>query len=226
MSIYGQFCPVAKATEVLGERWTLLLIRELLCGSTRFSELQRGLAKMSPSLLTKRLKELEQSGLVNKSKISGQKGYEYHLTKAGQELGPLVMEIAKWGMKWVTDKLSDDELDIELLMWDIHRNIDTAKLKQNRAVIKFFISDGEALKDWWILIDDTNVDICNENPGHEPDLYVTAEARLLTDLWMGDLTWSQAQKSGSLSALGSQQLRDSMDDWLGANSLAELKPKT
>lgn len=225
MSIYGQFCPIAKSAEVLGERWTLLLIRELLLGSTRFSELQRGLAKMSPSLLTKRLKELEAAQLISKTKITGQKGYEYYLTKAGLDLEPLVMEMAKWGMKWVSDSLSDAELDAELLMWDICRNIKTDRLPASRAVVKLFLTDATSLKDWWIVIHGDDTDLCTENPGHEPDIYVTSSSRTLTQIWLGDRTWKCVDEEGDIKLIGSRPLINTIHEWLGYSSTAALNPR-
>lgn len=225
MSIYGQFCPVSKATEVLGERWTLLLIRELLVGSSRFSEFQRALAKMSPSLLTKRLKELEQAGLLTKTKISGQKGYEYHLTQSGRELGPLVMELAKWGMKWAIENIEEDELDVELLMWDAHRNLNLSEFSLDRAVIKIHFTDIEQLSDWWILIDGKHVDLCTENPGREPDLYITTDSRSLTQVWLGEASWAHNIGLEKITLFGNKPLGDSISHWFGSSSLAYLHPK-
>ncbi len=138
MSIrYGQFCPVAKAAEVLGERWTILIIRELLLGTTRFSDLQRALSQISPTLLTKRLNQLQDCGLVIRKKLPQQRRTEYHLTPAGRELLPVVIGLGEWGMKWARGQMSDDELDVELLMHDFSRRIDETQLPGGRTVIKF-----------------------------------------------------------------------------------------
>ena len=123
MAGYGQFCPVAKATEVIGEKWTMLVLRELLLGTTRFSDFQRSLSRMSPTLLTKRLRQLEESGILIRKRLSGQKGYEYRLTEAGKELSPLIEVLAVWGMRWARSQLTDDELDVEFLMRELQRRL-------------------------------------------------------------------------------------------------------
>ena len=121
---YGQFCPIAKATELLGERWMLLILRELFLGSHRYSELQRGLSRISPSLLTKRLKELEQAGIVVRKSGQCRRGHDYYLTPAGKELKPLIENLAVWGMRWARGQLRDEELDVEFLMWDVQRRLE------------------------------------------------------------------------------------------------------
>lgn len=225
MSTYGQFCPISKAVEVLGERWTMLLIREMLMGSKRFNELQRGLAKMSPSLLTKRLKDLEAAGLIHRSKISGQKGYEYFLTSAGKELQPLVMELGKWGMKWVNDSLSQEELDVDLLMWDIRRNIKHAHIPSGKATIKFYFDELSQYKNWWLVIENGQVDLCTESPGEEADLYIISDVYTITQIWMANLTWSQARKQNLVKFSGSPFLEKEISQWLGTSRMAAFNPR-
>ena len=125
---YGQFCPMAKATELVGEKWTLLVLRELFLGTTRFSDFQRALSRMSPTLLSKRLRHLEQCGIVIRKKRPGQRGYEYRLSAAGRELGPLIEILATWGMRWARARLTNDELDVEFLMREMQRQLDVEKL--------------------------------------------------------------------------------------------------
>src|SRR6478609_9628046 len=125
---YGQMCPISKAAEILGERWTILIIRELLLGSNRFSDLQRALSQISPTLLTKRLNQLQDCGLVIRKTLPKQKRTEYHLTPPGRELLPVVVSLGEWGMKWARGQMSDDELDVELLMHDFSRRIDETQL--------------------------------------------------------------------------------------------------
>ena len=135
MSGYGQFCPVAKATELIGEKWTLLILRELLLGTTRFNDFQRAMSRLSPTLLAKRLRHLEEFGIIIRKKISGQRGYEYHLTAAGKELSPLVEILAVWGMRWARSQLNDDELDVEFLMVELQRRLMTEHLPGGQTVI-------------------------------------------------------------------------------------------
>ena len=134
---YGQFCPVAKATEIIGEKWTILIIRELLMGGSRFNELQRGLSLISPTLLSKRLESLSQHGLAVKKKIPGQKGYEYFPTESCKELLPVIRSLGDWGMHWARTNLSEKDYDVELLMIYLKRSIVPDKLIGNETVIHF-----------------------------------------------------------------------------------------
>ena len=134
---YGQFCPIAKAMEVLGEKWTLLIIRELLAGTTRFNEFQRALSQISPTLLTKRLQCLEKEGLLVRKRIPGQKGHEYFPTESCRELMPIVEQVGTWGMRWARDQMSEDDFDLQLLMLYLERSIHPDKLIGNETVIRF-----------------------------------------------------------------------------------------
>lgn len=224
MTIYGQYCPISRAADLLGERWTLLVVRELLLGSTRFNELQRGLSKMSPSLLTKRLKELEDAGVLYKKKINGQKGYEYFLTSSGQALEPIVMSLAKWGLDWMEQQFSDDELDLEYLMQNIARQLETKSPVTSQTVLKFFFTDASDYKNWWLLVGDQKVDICTKDPGNEPDAYITTTARCMIDVWMLNKSWRQATREGELKVSGTPSLCNQLPDWIGYSALtAQLK---
>lgn len=222
MSIYGQFCPIAKAVEVIGERWTLLIIRELLVGSTRFNELQRGLARLSPSLLTKRLKELEAAGLVVRHPIAGQRGYEYHLSDAGKALGPVLMEVGQWGINWVTSGIDEDELDIELLMLEMERNIRTDLLPPNQTTVKFHFTDANNFPNWWFILKPENCDLCTSDPGFEPQLYVTTDVRTLTEIWMSEQTWQAAIKNTTLKVMGPKHLTKDFYRWFGESTLKRM----
>ena len=146
---YAQFCPVAKAAEILGEKWTLLIVRELLMGGTRFNELQRGLGLISPTILTKRLNDLAAAGVVIKKRIHGQRGHEYLLTAMGRELLPVVTQLGTWGMRWARGALQERDLDVELLMLYLQRSIKTEALPGKETVVRFTFSDLKLLGDWW-----------------------------------------------------------------------------
>ena len=165
MTAYGQFCPVAKATEIIGEKWTLLILRELLLGTCRFNEFQRSMNRISPTVLTKRLKQLEEKGIVLKRPVSGQKGFEYRLTAMGRELEPIIETVAIWGQRWARGQMSDDELDVELLMWDIHRRIQFDAMPDGETVLSFTFSDLDKYRTWWLVISRADVDLCTEDPG-------------------------------------------------------------
>ena len=221
---YGQFCPVAMASEVICARWTPLILRELLCGSSRFNDLRRGVPRMSPTLLSKRLKELEQAGVIE-TKATGQAGIvEYHLTQAGQELRPIVMSLGIWGQRWVETQLSLKNLDPSLLMWDMRRSLDLSPMPPRRCAIQFHYPElPEARQNFWLVIDNRMVDMCLVDPGYEVDLFVECSLRTMTAIWMG-LTSVQAElDAGRIELSGDKILARSMQQWLGLSPFAKEK---
>ena len=223
MKGYGQFCPVAKATELIGEKWTLLILRELLLGTTRFNDFQRAMSRMSPTLLAKRLRSLEDSGIIIREKLSGQKGYEYRLTAAGKELSPLVEILAVWGMRWARGQLTDDELDVEFLMRELQRRLETECLPDGETVICLMFNELTKNKSWWLLVDGDVVDLCTENPGKDVDLYITSSVRTIVEVWEGDLDVRMALRSGSIKAHGVRHLIRTMPDWFGVCLYKEVR---
>lgn len=223
---YGQFCPVAKAAEVLGERWTLLIIRELLLGTSRFSDFQRALSQISPSLLTKRLNQLVDSELVVRRKAPNQRRSEYHLTPAGRELGPIVMGLGEWGMRWARGRMSDAELDVELLMFDLRRRIDSSELPDGRNVVHFAFRGLEQFDNWWIVVNGEEKELCIDHPGGEVDLSIVTDLRTLTEIWAGDTDTTQAQGDGRLALRGSPLLRRTIGRWLRGGIFAHVRPGT
>ena len=221
---YGQFCPVSMAAEIFCTRWTALLLRELLCGTTRFNELRRGLPRMSPSLLSKRLKELEQTGVVKA--VHGKRGVtEYALTAAGEDLRSLVMGLGFWGQRWVETNLSLKNLDPSLLMWDMRRSLNPKPLPKRQCCIQFHYLDVSAKQqNWWLLIaSNGEVDLCNADPGHELDLLVSGSLRAMTSIWMGVSTVRQETESGALDLSGNPEIVTSMQEWLGLSPFAGEK---
>ena len=138
---YSQFCPVAKAMELLDERWTLLVIRELMMGSEHFNQLRRGLPRMSPTLLSRRLQQLVRAGIITREESDD--AVHYRLTEAGEELRPVVLALGTWGTRWIPD-LADPDLDPKLLLWDMHRNVDRERVPPRRTVVAFEFGDVEA----------------------------------------------------------------------------------
>jgi DNA-binding HxlR family transcriptional regulator len=224
MAGYGQFCPVAKATEVIGEKWTLLILRELMLGTTRFNEFQRAISRMSPTLLVKRLRQLEECGIVIRKKLSGQKGYEYRLTAAGKELGPLIEILAVWGMRWVRGQMSDDELDVEFLMRELQRRLQTDQLPDGQTVICLIFDELTKHQTWWLLVDGDVVDLCTEDPGKDVDVYINSSVRTIAEVWRGDLDLRVALRSKSIKTQGSRHLIRTMPDWLGLCLYKEVQP--
>ena len=223
MKGYGQFCPMAKATELIGEKWTLLILRELLLGTTRFNDFQRAMSRMSPTLLAKRLRTLEESGIIIRKKLSGQKGYEYRLTAAGKELSPLLEMLAVWGMCWARGQLTDDELDVEFLMRDLQRRLQTEHLPDGETAICLIFDELTEHKTWWLLVDGDVVDLCTEDPGKDVDLYVNSSVRTIVQVWEGDLDMRTALRKGSIKAHGSRHFIRTMPDWFGVCLYKEVR---
>lgn len=211
-STYRQFCPIARACEIVAQRWTPLLLRELLCGSTRFNELKRGLPQMSPSLLAQRLRELELHGIVVRE-VDGA-SVEYRLTPAGEDLRPIIEALGHWGQHWVERELTREEMDPALLVWDMHRRVAVAELPKERVVtrIDFRAVRGRQSR-FWLIFDRPTVDVCFHDPGHEPELFVTADLRALVDVWMGARTFSSALSDRSMTIEGRRDLCRRFPSW-------------
>ena len=222
MKGYGQFCPIAKASEVLSERWTNLIIRELGAGSEAFNVLRKGLPLISPSLLSTRLKSLEAAGVVIRTESD--QGVRYELTEAGRELKPIILAMGTWGHRWVRSNLDPEDLDVSLLMWDIHRTMNVEYFGSARKVLLFEFSDYTSkFRRWWLVIDDGEVDVCMKDPGHEIDLQLLTDVRTLTGIWMGNTGLTQAIRTKLLRMTGPAKLKRDISIWLGANYFADVK---
>ncbi len=223
---YGQFCPVAMAAEIVCSRWTALVLRELLCGTTRFNDLRRGVPLMSPSLLSKRLKDLEGAGIVV-AVPTGQRGsFDYKLTAAGEDLRPVVMSLGIWGQRWVESSLSLKNLDPSLLMWDMRRHLDPTPLPPRRCTIGFLFPELESDKQsWWLVIEDATVDLCSTDPGFEVDLFVRSSLRSMTAVWMGLSTVQKEVDAGQMELIGDKSVAQSMQTWLGLSPFAKEKSR-
>ncbi len=223
---YGQFCPVAMAAEVFCTRWTALVLREVLCGSTRFNDIRRGVPRMSPTLLSKRLKELKKAGIIYTRPSQQSSGVDYVLTSAGEDLRPLVMSLGNWGQRWVESSLSLKNLDPSLLMWDMRRHLDPTPLPEKRCTIQFEYPELEAARQrWWLVIDKGMVDLCLVDPGHEIDLAVTGSLRAMTAIWMGLSTVAKEVEAGALDLAGDPVIARSMQIWLGLSPFAKEKSR-
>jgi len=223
---YNQFCPVAMAAEILCTRWTLVLVRELVAGSTRFNDLRRGLPRMSPALLSKRLKDLERAGIVTRCKVPGEPGVlEYRLTEAGQELRPVIEIVGAWGQRWIESEASLKNLDPNLLMWDIRRNIDPTPMPRRRVVIQFIFSNlSAAQRNWWLVIEPgKDADLCSVDPGFDVDLYLSTDLRTMTEIWMGYTAIARAKDEGRLIITGERKLETSLKTWLSLSPLAKIE---
>lgn len=219
---YGQFCPVAKGAEIFAERWTPLILRELLCGSRRFNRLRKGLPRMSPSLLSKRLTELERAGVVERR--GDEEAPEYHLTRAGEELRPVVEALGVWGKRWTRSELEREDLDPGLLLWDMRRRAVKEKLPARRVVARFELPEEPSRERlWWMVFDRPQVDLCLDDPGYPVDLRITAELEALTGVWLGDLDLAGCLKAGSVVLEGPAKLRRRFPEWLGLSLFAGVE---
>jgi DNA-binding HxlR family transcriptional regulator len=221
---YGQFCPVSRAAEILAERWTPLVVRELLTGSVRFNDLQRGVPRMSSSLLARRLKELEYAGIVERRNNTKARGSEYHLTDAGRELAPIVEGMGLWAQRWVRhDLVSDENLDPDLLMWAIRRRVDGARLETGRRFVVRFEFSGvpSNRRRYWLVFDGGETDLCIKDPGFETDLYVSAHVRTLIEIWLGHLPLEAGLRDERLRLEGSRQDVRRFRDWFALSLFAE-----
>jgi DNA-binding HxlR family transcriptional regulator len=225
---YGQFCPVAQAAQVLAERWTPLVVRELICGSVRFNDLQRGVPRMSSSLLSRRLKELEYAGIVERRPAAKGRGSEYHLTDAGRELFPIVEGMGLWAQRWLRHELvAEENLDPDLLMWDIRRVVTSEGLppkvitNERRFVVRFEFPDMPSQRRrYWLVFEQGGIDLCFRNPGFEVDLYVVARRRDLVEVWLGHVSLDQALRSGRLRLEGSRRDVGGFRKWFALSHFA------
>ncbi len=225
---YGQFCPVAMAAEIVCTRWTILVLRELAAGTTRFNDLRRGVPRMSPALLSQRLKELEEAGVIIRKPSRREPGVqEYHLTESGRELRPIIDAIGAWGQRWVDTDLSLQRLDAQLLMWDMRRNLNTDPMPDKRCVVQFQYTDQNVKsRNWWLIVEPGfEVDLCSVDPGHEVDLYVSTDLRTMTAIWMGYESVRVALADDRLYLTGSRPLASKMQAWLGLSPLAKIERK-
>ena len=224
--IYNQFSPVAMASEILCNRWTIILMRELCAGSTRFNDLRRGVPRMSPSLLSKRLKELEAHGILERALVQKRPEiFEYRLTKAGDELRPVVEVIGNWGHRWIETNPSLENLDPKLLMWDMRRNLNVEPLPPRRITIQFIYPElPKDQRNYWLLIDPTHgADLCSVDPGFDVDLFSHCDLRTMTAIWMGLDTVSKAVADDRLILTGDKKIAKNMQVWLGLSPFAVQK---
>lgn len=221
---YKQFCPVAMAAEILCRRWTVVLLREMTAGSTRFNELRRGVPKMSPALLSQRLKELEAAGVISRQASRAEVGvFDYHMTQSGKDLQPLIEAFGIWGQRWIETEPTLQNLDVQLLMWDMRRNLDPAPLPARQVVLQFLYPGLPAAdRSWWLIVNpQTGVDLCSVDPGFDVDLFVNTDLRTMTAIWMGLDSVRVATANGRMTMVGDKRLAADAQVWLGLSPFAK-----
>lgn len=224
---YGQFCPVAMAAEILCTRWTIVLVRELAAGSTRFNDLRRGVPRMSPALLSQRLKDLEAAGIVVRAPVARESGvFDYRLTRAGLELAPVVEAFGVWGKRWIDGDLSLEQLDVQLLMWDMRRGLVLDPMPDRKVIVQFRYAELPAdRRSWWLVVEpDQETQLCSVDPGADVDLYVSTDLKTMTAIWMGYDTLAEALVERRLLLTGDDALAKSIESWLGLSPFAKTRP--
>ena len=219
-STYGQYCPLALAAELLCRRWTVLVISRLLDGCRTFNEIHQGIPRISPSLLSTRLTELEDAGILTRRKIPRTNRYRYEPTKAGEELGELIDGMAIWGQRWARDNELDD-LDPAFLAWSMSLRINTAAMPEGRTVIEFqFSGTPTEFRRFWLVNNDSKIDMCLKDPGFETDLLVRSDLRHFVETWRGFRDLRSEIRAGRIRLLGPKPLTAAFPDWLLLSGLA------
>jgi DNA-binding HxlR family transcriptional regulator len=211
---FGQFCPLALASEVLTQKWMLLVIRELAAGSTRFSDIRRGVPRISATLLKARLESLEHAGVVERTPAGLGQPAGYALTAAGLELKPVLAAIGEWGQRWARD-IGPEDLDPRWLVWTLHRRLDTAAMPAARTVIEIAFTDAPSRdRRFWLVHQDGNIEICVKPPGFEVDLALRTSVRTLAEVWRGLRPVREEINAGRISLQGDPRLRRALPTWL------------
>lgn len=213
MRTYAQYCPIVRAVEVLGDRWTLLIVRDMLIGATRFNELSRGLPGLSRALLARRLRQLVNAGLVARTADG------YALTRAGADLRPLVFGLADWGARYAFGDPRPEELDPELLMWWMHGRVDTGAVTK-RAVIQVEIADRR--RKYWLVLEPGDASVCYTDPGFEIDAVLAADLPTLYRMWEGEIEFRHALRTGEINLTGARWIVRGLPDWLQLSEVAPI----
>ena len=221
MQKYKQYCPVARASEILAERWTPLIVRELVAGSHRFNEIERALPGISRSLLASRLRQLEDAGVVVRLPYAPSKVSEYHLSEAGRELKPVIEALGAWGVRWAFGDPHPEELDAGLLVWKIHQRINRERLPQRRIVVEFDFT-GPRARRVWLLLEPREVSVCVSPPGFDSDLVVRADLMLFYRVWLGQIDYNAALRCGDLVVEGIPALATQLPQWFMWSPMARF----
>lgn len=224
MSSYGQFCPVALGAEIFAERWTPLILRELLMGGRRFSDIHRGVPRMSKNLLTQRLHSLQRSGIIEQVPSDEGHGHEYRLTVAGRELGAVIDALGLWGYRWASKDLTDKDLDPDFLMWALRRMVRVDALPDERVVLLFRFRR-HTDREFWLVLQRPEVDLCLFDPGYDVILEIESEVTALARVCLGQLSLPQAMRDGGVEVHGAPHHRSALASWLGVTRFAGMAQK-
>jgi len=222
----GSLCPALKAVDVVGDKWVLLILREMFLGSTRYNDFERAIARISPSVLSGRLKQMEAHGLIIKRAKQGQKGTEYRLTRGGKELAPIVDHLSRWGLRWARRQLEDEDIDVGSFMWDFHRTLNLSELPDGEMVFCVQFPEQKNYTKWWLIAGDEAVDLCTEDPGRSVDVYISGELSHIAAVWMGDVALKQSMEEGHITLTGETHLERTANRWFPRSMYADIRPET
>jgi DNA-binding HxlR family transcriptional regulator len=218
MRSYAQYCPVAKANEILGDRWTLLIVREMLGGASGFNELQRGLPGISRSVLTDRMRALERAQVVERRIGPRGRTLEYRLTPAGRDLQPVLDAIGEWGATWSFTEPRPEDFDPDLLIVWMARHVDRHRLPPNRTVVQFDFRDPR--RRYWMVLEPSEVSVCLKHPGFHVDLDVTVDTTTLYRVYLGQAELRDAMRAGQLTMNGPRMLQRGFGQWFTWSAFA------
>lgn len=221
---YEEACPISRATEVLCERWTLQIVREMFLGASRFSEFQKFMPKISPSLLNARLKMLCDKGIAIRKRAPEKRGYQYHLTACGKELKPVLDALGIWGMSWVFDSRNDVQIQVANLMRDLAALIDRDQLPDCETVLQFTVTDIDEPQKHFVLVKSDSCESCEHNPGYEVDVYFRSTLRDLSAVYWGETGISAAIDSGRIQVTGSPTYTRNLSRWFPTCTFADINP--
>ncbi|WND01808.1 helix-turn-helix domain-containing protein [Temperatibacter marinus] len=220
----GSLCPAVKASAIIGDKWVLLILRELFLGAHRYNDFQKAIARISPTVLSGRLKDMETAGLLIKRTVSGKKGGEYRLTKSGRELGPIIDHLSRWGLRWTRRSLKDEDIDVAGFMWDFHRSLNLDELPDGKTVLSVQFPEQETYKKWWLIIENGTVDLCTEDPGFDIDIYIVSSLISMVSVWMGDSTLKEELASQAMTLTGDHYLMKTAARWFALSRYSDVRP--
>ncbi|WP_114423288.1 winged helix-turn-helix transcriptional regulator [Nocardioides houyundeii] len=220
MAEYGRYCPVSIATEILADRWTPLIVRELVLGNTRFNDIARGLPGISRTLLVNRLRHLERRGILDTWPSPAGHGREYHLTAAGRDLERVIEVLGTWAIDWFFDEVRPEEVDAVTLVWWMHRRVDPSALPPHRVVVRFHFT-GEQPQSLWMLLDRGEPSVCLTSPGFDDDVVVVTTIPTLSDVFHGRRSWTAAVAAEDIEVCGQPRLAAALPRWFVWSPFAE-----
>jgi DNA-binding HxlR family transcriptional regulator len=221
MTGYRQYCPVARASEIVADRWTPLIVRELLAGSRHFNEIERGLPGISRSLLASRLRHLEDTGVVERRTSNRPKVTEYYLTDAGWDLETVLERLGAWGVRWAFGEPKPEELDPVLLLWKMHQRIRRELLPPKRTIVEFDFT-GQRGRRLWLVLEPREVSVCLKPPGFDPDLIVRTDLKFFSRVWMGFIEYDAAVRSRGVVVEGPRALVRDLPRWFMWSPMAHF----